>query len=519
MAKFFSRLFSSSGKQFDRLDVLTQIRVSTVVGLAGFATKAVEEHLFVELTVSDDIGQRDDLFNFINYQLALGVLSSSAINKTTDYYRLWGLDESLLRKMAIRLISAGSPIFRGVAEQVSYSKDPAEASAQVLATISSVLRSDRRCVGRQDVSRASFGSAWTSFTSTFIDGTLAGMARIESERRLSEIRSKIVEMQSAQKAVVEEVSRSLAEVKVLAKRKVAEAKQVRANRHRRKLNDREEAFIELASAMIRPQIAPFVDDSEKPLAGPFLDREVCGYIFGYLSCLLTELSLNDAPPEADVFSLMEHCMRDIIGESSGRLAFDISAACSRLKEPEDFSKGKKRAKDDFNNVKCGGSAPQGLVALISKYLFESSFLATTNVFGETSDLAHKQKRGRELSLKFDSPQVAALHFAAEWVGLVATSTPPGDMVAAGGPIFRVVGGICELVIDKKIGHEDGRRYFDIVVAYIRAPISESMGGLDEVRNFDEMLRRNRTVLGAMRLVDDHFNALSSMLDEGSRKVK
>jgi hypothetical protein len=93
------------------------------------------------------------------------------------------------------------------------------------------------------------------------------------------------------------------------------------------------------------------------------------------------------------------------------------------------------------------------------------------------------------------------------------------MVAAGGPIFRVVGGICELVIDKKVSYEDGRRYFDFVVAHIRAPISDEMGGFDGVRNFDEMLRRNRSVLGAVRLVDDHFNALSSMLDDPSRKVK
>ena len=63
----------------------------------------------------------------------------------------------------------------------------------------------------------------------------------------------------------------------------------------------------------------------------------------------------------------------------------------------------------------------------------------------------------------------------------------------------MVGGICELVIDKKADYADGLRYFKRVISHMKTQPPEGIGELEKVLNFDEMLGRNYKALQITRM--------------------
>lgn len=513
---YFKSLFSSAVKRFQSLDAATKVRVSTVVGLSGFARKSAEEELLPEIISQLKSKPTKNTKAKITTELALAAIASSRIEKSMDYFRVWGIDESFLKKMTSLMIVSESPHARDDVFQAGYSSDPMEAKSQVLLAISKILGSGNESEPFESLSSNGFSQAWASYTSSFVGGTFAGMARIDQDKRLSAIAEKIGGLNSRSKTLLDEIAREIVKEKESRERKEADAKRKKESRRRRHPNDREAAFLALSSSMLGSQIKPFADASSKALVQPFMDREICGYIYGYIQLLIGELHLTDVSADDSFFTLTEHCIRDIVGDHIGGITYDVAVACCRGKEPDDFVSGRKLAASDFEEVKHGGERPSRLSNLICRSIFVTAFLDATKLFGETESILDKTNAAKVLFEEMDSPFVAAMEYAAGWISRLSRTVPSDEMAAAGGPIFRAVGGICELVIDKKADYAEGMRYFELVIRHLKAPIPEGMGELEKFRNFDEMLERNYKGLQIVRMTEQIKREMISQMTSNQR---
>jgi hypothetical protein len=263
---------------------------------------------------------------------------------------------------------------------------------------------------------------------------------------------------------------------------------------RRQPNEQEKAFLVISSSALNPQVQPFIDNSEKALVYPFMDLEVCGYFYEYIQLVIKELNLSDNPIDDAYFTLTEHCLRDIVGDSAGGLSYGIVLACHNGRGSIDFDNGATLAASDHEEIKKSGKSPTQLANLINRSIFVYTFLDATKLFGESESI---QTRTRIAKLQFgqtDSPFIAAMDYAADWISRLSEYTPLEELCSSGGPLFRVVGGICELVIDKKADYADGLRYFEQVISHMKTQPPEGMGELEKVLNFDEMLKRNYKAL-------------------------
>lgn len=513
---YFKSLFSSAEKRFKSLDTATKVRVSTLVGLSGFARKSAEDNLLPEILAQLKNDPPRSTKRKITTELALAAISSSNIEKSMDYFRVWGLEEKMLKEMTSLLIISESPNGRDGVAEAGYSSDPVAAKSQVLRVISKALSAANDSIPFEALNTPGFNQAWEIFTSSFVGGTFAGMARIDQEKKLNAISGQIGCLESRSKSILDEISRELSKEKESRERKEAEAKREKQNRSRRRPNDREAAFLALSSSILGSQVKPFADASSKSLLQPFMDREICGYLYGYIQLTIGEFNLADASTDDSFFTLTEHCIRDVVGDHIGGLAYDIAVACCRGKEPDDFINGKKLAASDFEDVKHGRSRPNQLSELICRSIFVTDFLDATKLFGETESIQERASAAKVRFEKIDSPFLAAMDYAADWVSRISSSIPPNEMGAAGGPIFRVVGGICELVIDKKADYADGKRYFESVVGHLKAPIPEGMGEVEKVRNFDEMLERNQKALQIVRMTEHIKKEMVSQMISSQR---
>ena len=503
---YFKSLFSSAVKRFRSLDAATKVRVSTVVGLSGFVRKSAEDNLLPEIISQLKHDPTKITKSKLTTELALAAIASSRIEKSMEYFRVWGIDESFLKKMTSLLIVSESP----------HARDAMEAKSQVLLVISKILGAGNESEPFESLSSPGFNHAWASFTSSFVGGTFAGMARIDQDKRLSAIAEKIGGLTSRSKTILDEISREIAKEKESRERNEAEAKHKKESRRRRHPNDREEAFLALSSSMLGSQIKPFADASSKALVQPFMDREICGYLYGYIQLIIGELNLTDVSVDDSFFTLTEHCIRDVVGDHIGGITYDVAVACCRGKEPDDFINGRKLAASDFEEVKNGGDRPSRLSNLICRSIFVTAFLDATKLFGETDSILDKTNAAKVLFEEMDSPFVAAMEYAAGWISRLSRTVPSDEMAAAGGPIFRTIGGICELVIDKKADYAEGKRYFELVIGHLKAPIPEGMGELEKVRNFDEMLERNYKGLQIVRMTEHIKKEMISQMISNQR---
>jgi len=490
---FFKGLFTSAASRFDNLDIATKVRVSTVVGLAGFALKSTDESLFSNISSQLKVLPSKKVRARIITELALATITSSSVERSSDYLRVWALEEGLLKELTCLLILSESRDTRASVAEVGYSTDPAETILQVIQVISKIL-GENELIHMEKLNTPEFRQEWFRFTSKFIGGTLAGMASSDLETKLTAISDKISRLSARSKSIVFDISKILAKQKKDSARKYEEAKQRKKNRRRRQLNDREEAFINLSKSVLGSQVKPIIDTAPKQmldrevcgyLYGSFMNREICGYLYGYIQLLINELSLSDDPAEDAFFTLTEHCIRDVFGDSVGSLSYDIAVGCRKGKEPEDFANGVRLAAADYEDIRNGGKRPTQLGRSIFVYIF----LNATKPFGETESV---QERTRAAELRYgniDSPVVAAMDYATNWLSRLSRSTPPNELCAADGPLFKVIRCICELVIEKKANYADGKRYFELVILHINTRPPEGMGLLEEVQNFDEMLER------------------------------
>ena len=93
---YFKSLFSSAVKRFRSLDAATKVRVSTVVGLSGFVRKSAEDNLLPEIISQLKHDPTKITKSKLTTELALAAIASSRIEKSMEYFRVWGIDESFL---------------------------------------------------------------------------------------------------------------------------------------------------------------------------------------------------------------------------------------------------------------------------------------------------------------------------------------------------------------------------------------------------------------------------------------
>ncbi|MBK7326265.1 MAG: hypothetical protein IPI89_09090 [Propionivibrio sp.] len=429
---FFKGLFSSAASSFDNLDTATKVHVSTLVGLAGFALKSADESLFSKISSQLKAPPSKEVRVRVITELALAAITSSSTERSTDYFRVWGLEEGLLKELTCLLILSESRDTRASVAEVGYSTDPAAAKMEALHAISKILGANESTL-MEKLNTPEFQQEWIGFTSTFIGGTFAGMARSDRETILKAISGKISRLSARSKAIVDDIAKILAKRKEDRARKDVEAKQKKQNRRRRQPNEREEAFINLSKSVLSSQVKPFIDASPKAMVdrdvcgylyGSFMDREVCGYLYGYIQLLINELSLSDAPADDTFFTLTEHCIRDVIGGSVGGLSYDIAVACRKGKAPEDFLNGVRLAASDYEEMRNGGKRPAQLATLIGRSIFVYIFLDSTKLFGETENVQTRTRAAEIRFGKIDSPVVAAMDYAADWISRLTRSTPP-----------------------------------------------------------------------------------------------